>query len=141
MKILRILDPNGTTMVRAADVIRLRRYDAEGDIVSTLDVLDALIDDRTPHIDRYFDGKFAGLPPTMRTQLELWFDIMIHHPLDRYRRPRWALRRTQRTRNPRDRYPGVPSRLAMMQRGSARAAEQLNSELLGGLDEFLDDFG
>jgi len=92
LKMLQILAPDGTTMVRATEVIRLRRYDAEGNIVSTLDVLDAaglLIDDRTPHIDRYFDGKFAGLPPAMRTQLELWFDIMIHgSPIPPRRKPR-----------------------------------------------------
>ncbi|MFX5579010.1 hypothetical protein ABTD84_21380, partial [Acinetobacter baumannii] len=56
-------------------------HDADANVVSTLDVLDAagiLIDDRVPTIDRYFDGKFESLPPTMRAQLELWFDIMIH---------------------------------------------------------------
>lgn len=80
LKMLQILAPEGATMIRASEVIRLRRYDAAGNVVSTLEVLDAaglLVDDRVPTIDRHFDGKFAGMPPTMRSQLELWFDIML----------------------------------------------------------------
>ncbi len=80
LKMLQILSPGAHT-IRASEVLRLRRHDADANVVSTLDVLDAagiLIDDRVPTIDRYFDGKFESLPPTMRTQLELWFDIMIH---------------------------------------------------------------
>lgn len=80
LKMLQILAPEGATTIRASEVTRLRHYDNAGNIRSTLDVLDAaglLIDDRIPSIDRFFAGKFAGLPEPMQAHLELWFDIML----------------------------------------------------------------
>lgn len=81
LKMLQILAPEGAMTIRATEVIRLRRYDSDSNVRSTLDVLDAasiLIDDRIPTIDRYFAGKFDQLRETMRTQLEVWFDIMLN---------------------------------------------------------------
>jgi hypothetical protein len=81
LKMLQILAPDGATSIRASEVIRLRRYDSESNVRSTLEVLDdagLLVDDRVPAIDRFFEGKFASLPEAMRAHLELWFDVMLH---------------------------------------------------------------
>jgi hypothetical protein len=81
LKMLQILGPPDATSIRASEVVRLRRYDSAGNVRSTLEVLDAaglLVDDRVPAIDRFFEGKFAGLPETMRAHLEVWFDVMLH---------------------------------------------------------------
>lgn len=85
LKMLQLLNPGNsdgkTLALRASEVVRLRRYNSDGNVRSTLDVLDAaglLIEDRPPPVERYFAGKTGGLPEPMRTQLALWYDVMLH---------------------------------------------------------------
>lgn len=78
LRILQTLRPTPTAMVRASDVIGLRRYD--GTITSTLDVLTEaglLIEDVPTKIESYLADQTRTLPPTMRQHLELWLQIMI----------------------------------------------------------------
>lgn len=63
------------TASEAASLLAQRGLTVE----STLEVLDAaglLEDDRVPAIRSYFLAQTAGLPPTMRTQLETWYVVM-----------------------------------------------------------------
>jgi hypothetical protein len=79
LRMLDILQDTPGAKIRASEVLRLRRYD--GNINSTLDVLDAaglLIDDRPTRAERYFAGKTADLPEPMKTQLEVWLEVMLN---------------------------------------------------------------
>jgi hypothetical protein len=81
LKMIQLIRPPGSASIRASEVLRLRRYDRDTNIVSTLDVLAAaglLVDDRVPSIVRYFADKTAGLSQTMVDQLGVWLDIMRH---------------------------------------------------------------
>jgi len=78
LRLLQTLREDPTAKVRASDVLQLPSYG--GNIISTLDVLDAaglLIDDRPRPIETYFAAKTALLPPVMREQLEVWLAVMI----------------------------------------------------------------
>lgn len=78
LRLLQTLRDSPTAKIRASDVLQLPRYD--GNIVSTLDVLDAaglLIDDRPRWIDTYFANKTSLLPQVMQEQLEVWVNVMI----------------------------------------------------------------
>jgi len=78
LRLLQVLQETPGAKINATDVLQLPRY--EGNINSTLDVLDAaglLIDDRTPHVERYFAAKTSNLPEPMRTQLEVWLEVML----------------------------------------------------------------
>lgn len=78
LRLLQTLREDPTAKVRASDVLQLPGYG--GNIISTLDVLDAaglLIDDRPRPIETYFTAKTALLPPVMREQLEIWLAVMI----------------------------------------------------------------
>lgn len=79
LRLLQTLRDSPTAKIRASDVLQLPRYD--GNISSTLDVLAAaglLIDDRPTSLERYFAGKTDQLPPRMKTELQIWLDIMIN---------------------------------------------------------------
>ncbi|MDR2974408.1 MAG: hypothetical protein LBV00_06810 [Propionibacteriaceae bacterium] len=81
LKMIQLIRPPGSTSIRASEVLRLRRYDTNTNQVSTLDVLAAaglLADDRIPPIVGYYESKTSGLPPTIRNQLDIWFDVMRH---------------------------------------------------------------
>ncbi|WP_123918938.1 hypothetical protein [Georgenia muralis] len=78
LRLLQTLRESPTAKIRASDVLQLPRYD--GNIISTLDVLDAaglLIEDRPRPIETYFTTKTAALPPVMREQLEVWLKVML----------------------------------------------------------------
>ncbi|MCY7413854.1 MAG: hypothetical protein LH471_12595 [Salinibacterium sp.] len=78
LRLLQTLRDSPTAKIRASEVLQLPRYD--GNIVSTLDVLDAaglLIEDRTRSIEVYFTTKTEALPPVMHEQLEIWMKIMV----------------------------------------------------------------
>jgi len=88
LKMLQILYPEASVL-RASEVIGVRGSDADGNVRSTLEVLEdagLLLDDRVPGIERYFAGKFSGLPAPMQAQLELWFQTMIYGSLTPPRR-------------------------------------------------------
>lgn len=85
LKMLQLLSPDQkprkALSFRASDVIRMRRYDSDSNVRSTLDVLGAaglLVDDRPPRIERYFTDKTGALPEPMETQLEVWHDVMLN---------------------------------------------------------------
>lgn len=81
LKMIQLIRPEGSTSIRASEVMRLRRYDNNTNRISTLDVLAAaglLVDDRVPFIERYLASKTEGLPTAMIDQLTVWFDIMRH---------------------------------------------------------------
>lgn len=78
LRLLQTLRDSPTTKIPASDVLQLPRYD--GNIVSTIDVLDAaglLIEDRPRPIETYFTTKTATLPPVMGKQLEVWLKAML----------------------------------------------------------------
>lgn len=78
LRLLQTLLDSPTAKMRASDVLQLPRYD--GNIVSTLDVLDAaglLIDDRPRWFDTYFTNKTSLLPQVMQEQLEVWVNVLI----------------------------------------------------------------
>lgn len=78
LRLLQTLRDSPTAKIRASDVLQLPRYD--GNIISTLDVLDAaglLIEDRPRPIETYFATKTAALPERMRHELETWLTVMI----------------------------------------------------------------
>jgi hypothetical protein len=79
LRLLQILQDTPGGKIRATDVLQLPRYG--GNIVSTIDVLDAaglLIDDRPTKIEHYFAAKTDTLPTTMKTQLEVWLEVMLN---------------------------------------------------------------
>ncbi|GAB3769323.1 hypothetical protein GCM10028864_68800 [Microlunatus parietis] len=79
LKILQLVFPGANLHFRASDILAMRRYDDDGNIRSTIEVLgdaDLLIDDRVPTFEQLFDRKTRHLPEPMRSQLELWRDIM-----------------------------------------------------------------
>jgi hypothetical protein len=48
-----------------------------------LDVLDSVgmfEDDRTSAIERWFPGHTEGLPPTIRNEIDVWFNVMLEGP-------------------------------------------------------------
>jgi hypothetical protein len=78
LRLLQVLQDTPGAKINATDVLQLPRYD--GNITSTLDVLaaaDMLIDDRTSRVERYFAARTASLPEPMRTQLEIWLEVML----------------------------------------------------------------
>lgn len=79
LRLLQVLQDTPGGKIRATDVLQLPRY--HGNIISTLDVLDAaglLIDDRPTRVENYFAGKTGNLPATMRSQLEVWLEVMLN---------------------------------------------------------------
>ncbi len=81
LRMLQSVRPTPTALIRASDVVAMRRYD--GTISSTIDVLaeaGLLIEDVPTRVERYFTAKFIGsgaLPDMMRQHLELWLQIML----------------------------------------------------------------
>jgi len=80
LKILQLVFPGANLHFRASDILAMRRYDDDGNIRSTIEVLDdagLLIDDRVPTFEKLFARKTGHLPEPMRSQLELWRNIMV----------------------------------------------------------------
>ncbi len=81
LRMLQTVRPTPTALIRASDVVAMRRYD--GTISSTIDVLaeaELLIEDVPTRVERYFTAKFidsGALPDAMRQHLELWLQIML----------------------------------------------------------------
>ncbi|WP_327138882.1 hypothetical protein [Nocardia sp. NBC_01327] len=79
---LRILDALYDTpgaKIRSSDVLAAVRYGAT--VISTLEILaamDLLEDDRSLAVERYFAQHTVDLPATMSSQLQFWFDIVLH---------------------------------------------------------------
>lgn len=81
LKVLQIVFPGANLRFRASDILAMRSYDDGSNFRSTIEVLqDAglLIDDRVPSFDRLFERKTRAFPEPMRSQLELWRNIMIN---------------------------------------------------------------
>jgi hypothetical protein len=65
--------------INATDVMNVPSLHSNVSAISTIDVLtavDMLNDDRTSVEERCFIGQTTGLPATMRSELQIWFDIM-----------------------------------------------------------------
>ena len=78
LRLLQVLRENPTAKIRASDVMQLPQH--EGNISSTLEVLaeaGLLVEDRPSRVERYFIGKAAHLPEPMKTQLEVWLEVML----------------------------------------------------------------
>lgn len=78
LRLLQVLQDMPGGRIRASDVAQLPRYG--GNIVSTLDVLAAaglLDDDRPTRTEHYFAGKTDRLPAAMKSQLQVWLDVML----------------------------------------------------------------
>lgn len=79
LRLLQVLQDTPGAKINATDVAQLPRY--AGNISSTLDVLAAaglLNDDRVSHVERYFAAKTGQLPEPMKTQLNVWLDVMLN---------------------------------------------------------------
>ena len=79
LRLLQVLHDTPGGKIRASDVAQLPTYG--GNITSTLEVLaeaSLLIDDRLSHVERYFAAKTTDLPPPMKTQLEVWLEVMLN---------------------------------------------------------------
>ncbi|WP_461410971.1 hypothetical protein [Georgenia sp.] len=81
LKILQLVFPGANLRFRASDILAMRSYDDGSNIRSTIEILEdsgQLIDDRVPSFDKLFERKTRALPESMRSQLELWRDIMVN---------------------------------------------------------------
>jgi integrase len=68
---------DGRAPVRASEVEALRDIDmCVWTVIEVLATAGALIEDRVPAIDAWFDERIAGLPDPMVAELRIWFDIM-----------------------------------------------------------------
>lgn len=80
LKVLQLVFPGANLRFRASDILAMRSYDDGSNIRSTIEVLEdagLLIDDRVPSFTKLFERKTHALPEPMRSQLELWRDIMV----------------------------------------------------------------
>ena len=80
LKVLQLVFPGANLRFRASDILAMRSYDDDSNIRSTIEVLEdagLLIDDRVPSFTKLFARKTQALPEPMRSQLELWRDIMV----------------------------------------------------------------
>lgn len=80
LKVLQLVFPGANLRFRASDILSMRRYDDGSNIRSTIEVLEdagLLTDDRVPSFTKLFERKTHALPEPMRSQLELWRDIMV----------------------------------------------------------------
>jgi hypothetical protein len=65
--------------IRGSDVLPLSSI--RHPVRPVLDVLAAagmLVDDRVPAVVRWFDSQIADLPPQIRHELGVWFDVVLH---------------------------------------------------------------
>jgi hypothetical protein len=79
LRLLQVLQETPGGKLKATDVLELPHYG--GNVTSTLDVLaeaGLLIDDRPSHVERFFASKTAHLPEPMKTQLEVWLEVMLN---------------------------------------------------------------
>jgi hypothetical protein len=79
LRLLQVLQPTPGAKINATDVLQLPGYG--GNVNSTLDVLATaglLNDDRPSHLQRYFAAKAGQLPEPMKTQLNIWLDVMLN---------------------------------------------------------------
>lgn len=68
---------DGRPPVRASEVEALRDIDlCVWTVIAVLAAAGALIEDRVPTIDRWFDEHITELPEPMTAELRIWFDIM-----------------------------------------------------------------
>lgn len=76
--------------INASDVTLLRDIDLPvWPVMKVLDAAGALVEDRTPALDRWFAQQIDGLPAAMVTELTAWFEVMKHgSPTPPRRRPR-----------------------------------------------------
>lgn len=81
---------DGRGPVRASEVEALRDIDmCAWTVIEVLDAAGALIEDRVPALDAWFDERIAALPDPMAAELRIWFDIMKNGtPIPPRRRPR-----------------------------------------------------
>jgi len=67
---------DGRAPIRASEVEALREIDLPiWSVIQILSTAGALIEDRTPQIDAWFEEKIARLPQPMINELRVWFDI------------------------------------------------------------------
>lgn len=76
--------------INASDVELLRDIDLPvWPVMRVLDAAGALVEDRTPALDRWLAQQIDGLPPAMVTELTQWYEVMKHgSPTPPRRRPR-----------------------------------------------------
>jgi integrase len=76
--------------VNASDVEMLRDIDLPvWPVMRVLDAAGALIEDRTPALDRWFAQQIDSLPTAMISELRQWYEVMKHgSPTPPRRRPR-----------------------------------------------------
>ena len=71
LKILQLVFPGANLRFRASDILAMRSYGDDGNIRSTIEVLEdagLLIDDRVPSFTTLFERKTHALPEPMRSQ-------------------------------------------------------------------------
>ncbi|WP_337007321.1 MULTISPECIES: hypothetical protein [unclassified Microbacterium] len=81
LKVLQLVFPGANLQFRASDILGMRNYDGDRNVRSTIEVLEdagLLVDDRVPSFDALWERKTHAIPEPMRTQLDLWRDIMVN---------------------------------------------------------------
>lgn len=76
-RIMLAIQVDGRAPVRASEVEALRDIDmCVWTVIEVLAAAGALIEDRVPAIDLWFDERIADLPEAMVAELRIWFDVM-----------------------------------------------------------------
>lgn len=76
VRIMLGIQDNGRAPIRASEVEALRDIDLPvWSVIQILSTAGALIEDRTPQIDAWFEERIDQLPEPMANELRIWFDI------------------------------------------------------------------
>jgi hypothetical protein len=76
--LLGLQDTPGAAITRTETAVLNRCNLPERAVCGVLAEAGMLVDDRTPTIERWFEGAVAHLPAQMITELRVWLDIMAH---------------------------------------------------------------
>jgi hypothetical protein len=90
LRIVLGIQDNPGLPIKASEVVQLRDVDLPAwTVLKVLETANRLIEDRAPALDTWFAQRVADLPATIRSELEIWFDVMRNgSPTAPRRRPR-----------------------------------------------------
>lgn len=90
LRIVLGIQDNPGLPIKASEVTQLRDVDLPAwTVLKVLEAAHRLIEDRAPALDTWFAQRVDALPSPMRSEVELWFDVMRNgSPTPPRRRPR-----------------------------------------------------
>jgi hypothetical protein len=90
LRIVLGIQDNPGLPIKASEVTQLRDVDLPAwTVLKILEAANRLIEDRAPALDTWFAERVEDLPPAMRSEVEIWFDVMRNgSPTPPRRRPR-----------------------------------------------------